>query len=474
MFDTSLEEDQKARFDPRTASDAQLRQMAGMGQPEPIPNATGDAVPEPLGLDEPMPTAQDAGAPPPVAAPGPQTPVDLLAQVRQGQISRPALDKAFGPPPTPQNEPGAALAQPGAGSAQGLDWKGLADRLSAARGRQSGLKNYDNTLNNINSVLNPHFKSDSGGDDEVAGAEDELKLAQAKQTMETQAAQEGDRKAQLQRQNAGDEWRQIHERMQLTQSAQLAADKAKAEAEKEKYERDFKERKLAADTDAGQTKAEREAKAAAGAEKWKQMNYAQRERAIKAAEAERDKKHDDGAKLPATEGDALADVDVAKAQLDHMSDEFDRLDMGGMSGKLGDKVTKLLGLQDTDSAEFEAVASRVRQAVGKILEGGKLAAGDEAKYRNMLLVAGDSPAVKRQKVEGMKAFLDDLKSGRIKVLKSGGYRTPEQTTPEPAKAGGGAISVSLRRKSDGRTVSVSAERAKAYQAKDPDAYEVVP
>jgi hypothetical protein len=56
----------------------------------------------------------------------------------------------------------------------------------------------------------------------------------------------------------------------------------------------------------------------------------------------------------------------------------------GLAAKANRMATEALGLQDTDAAEYEAKAAPVRQGVGTILESGKLAAGDEAKYKNML------------------------------------------------------------------------------------------
>lgn len=141
--------------------------------------------------------------------------------------------------------------------------------------------------------------------------------------------------------------------------------------------------------------------------------------------------------LPVTAVEALADTDVAKNQLDTLDDSFEENDQGSFMGKMGAKVTKALGLQDTDAAKYNADVMRVNQAVGKILEGGKLAAGDEEKYRRMQPMAGDSIDIVRKKIDGMKAFLDDIKAGRIKAYKASGYKVPgEDATANVQPAGG--------------------------------------
>jgi hypothetical protein len=56
------------------------------------------------------------------------------------------------------------------------------------------------------------------------------------------------------------------------------------------------------------------------------------------------------------------------------------------------------------------------------MEGGKLAAGDEKKYKSMLPKAGDSSERARLKTQQAIRFLDSLRDNRLKALKSGGYR----------------------------------------------------
>lgn len=144
---------------------------------------------------------------------------------------------------------------------------------------------------------------------------------------------------------------------------------------------------------------------------------------------------DEGRPLAPTALEGLADADVAKKQVASLAGKFKELGMGTPSAKASAFFTKLLGFQFTDAAQFEAEAGRVRQAAGKILEGGKLAAGDETKYQRLMLQPGDSDEVVALKTSGMIDFLEDIKAGRIKVYRAGGYKVPESLdTPPPAES----------------------------------------
>jgi len=108
------------------------------------------------------------------------------------------------------------------------------------------------------------------------------------------------------------------------------------------------------------------------------------------------------------------------------------------------------------------------QAAGKIMEGGKLAAGDEMKYRQMLPRPGDSDDVVRQKVAGMKDFLRALAQARAKGLQESGYNVPPSLFPQGPKAD---PMVSVRRKADGKVLPLPKSKADTL---DKDKYEVTP
>ncbi len=228
---------------PSNASDAEMAQMGGAE-----PAAAQDDGPtwQPdwrNGVDEqpmadfPAPSGDETAPPPaPVAETPPEsqpaTAVDLLAQVKRGQISRPAVDAAFGPPPTPRNEPGASAFPPKMGEAQGVDWKGLADRLASARQRDDSTGRNNALLSS--SVLGAPLKLADGH--ETAGAEDEMKIAQAKAAEGDKFAARAAQAAEAKRRAEHDDWTRFDAGLKGVTAAQKDADRAKADAEKAKLE----------------------------------------------------------------------------------------------------------------------------------------------------------------------------------------------------------------------------------------------
>lgn len=160
-----------------------------------------------------------------------------------------------------------------------------------------------------------------------------------------------------------------------------------------------------------------------------------------------------GRPLPTTALGELADFDVADREIDNLNKTFDKLKMGTGGAKASAKATDILGLQGTDAAEYNAAARRTMQIVGKILEGGKLAEGDERKYSKMLPQAGDSAAVRAQKVEGLRAALKAQKAAKLKEYGAGGYKTPE-IERAPLK---------VRQKSTGITLDATPEELKEIE-----------
>ena len=142
----------------------------------------------------------------------------------------------------------------------------------------------------------------------------------------------------------------------------------------------------------------------------------------------------EGKMLPASEVSGLSELPVAEDQVNKLVDTFGRLNMGGMSGRASGAVTDIMGLRFTDAAEYNAAAKLAMQAAGKIMEGGKLAAGDEAKYAAMLPRPGDSQAVVEQKATGLKAFLRDLATRRAQAFKASGYKVDDSLIPGAAQA----------------------------------------
>jgi len=189
----------------------------------------------------------------------------------------------------------------------------------------------------------------------------------------------------------------------------------------------------------------------------------QRARIVAAA---KQKKDDEGRPLAPTALADIADADVAKKQVAGLADTFREYDMGTPTAKASAFFTEMLGLQFTDAAKFNAEAKRVQQGVGTILEGGKLAAGDDTKYRKMLLQPGDSPEIVASKTAGMVDFLEDLKAGRIKVYRAGGYKVPAELDSREA-------TVTVVQRKTGKSKTMPKSKADALlSAPGGDAYEV--
>ncbi len=172
-----------------------------------------------------------------------------------------------------------------------------------------------------------------------------------------------------------------------------------------------------------------------------------------------------GKDLPASTIEGLADLPSAIQAVENLSGKFGELGMDTTSAKLGALATNALGLQGTDAAEYNAAAMLAMQGVGKIMEGGKLAAGDELKYRRMLPQPGDSKEVAAQKVKGAAAFLDGLVRNRVNALKEGGYNVPEKAitgAPPAAQATPSTAGTVRVVDADGDVLELTPKAAEAY------------
>lgn len=173
----------------------------------------------------------------------------------------------------------------------------------------------------------------------------------------------------------------------------------------------------------------------------------------------------DGKELPPSQVNELADYETAEKQVDDIFAKAEKENISGFGAKLNQAATQAFGLQGTDAARFEGASAPARQGVGTILEGGKLAAGDEAKYKNMLPRYGDSPEVLAEKKAALKAYLQTRKAERIKALGSAGYKVPQSSAAPNSTPATGTVTV--RRKSDGKTKLVTPDVA-AKLAQDPN------
>lgn len=192
------------------------------------------------------------------------------------------------------------------------------------------------------------------------------------------------------------------------------------------------------------------------------------EKRIHDAQIERDKqklsrhgsKMDEGARLPSTTVEGLADTPTAISGIGDLAKKFEELGMDSMSAKLSNAlapgfVGDMLG---TDVSKFRQAALVAMQGVGSIMENGKLAAGDEVKYTNMLPRPGMSREAARQAVANAQAFLLEKVRNRVKALRDAGYKVPAikgvddaaQSGAAPTAAATGAVAVAKVRVSNGK------------------------
>ena len=112
-------------------------------------------------------------------------------------------------------------------------------------------------------------------------------------------------------------------------------------------------------------------------------------------------------------------------------------------------VTELTGGWGEDAKSRNAVIARVKQVIGKALEGGVLRKEDEEKYKDILPTIGDPEAVALSKINGLEAAIVLRKSRLIDSLDDAGYdmqrfrarpvRVPGQTVKMRSPAPDGAI-----------------------------------
>jgi hypothetical protein len=71
----------------------------------------------------------------------------------------------------------------------------------------------------------------------------------------------------------------------------------------------------------------------------------------------------------------------------------------------------------------QATIDRVKQVIGKTLEGGVLRKEDEAKYAKILPTIGDPPEVAKKKLDGLRSALERKREITLENLKAAGRDT---------------------------------------------------
>lgn len=96
----------------------------------------------------------------------------------------------------------------------------------------------------------------------------------------------------------------------------------------------------------------------------------------------------------------------------------------GTAAKIGTKIpnwaTEITGW-GADAKSKNAVIMRVKQVIGKTLEGGVLRKEDEEKYKDILPTIGDVASVVKDKLDGLEAAIKRKKENELNSLEDAGY-----------------------------------------------------
>jgi hypothetical protein len=128
---------------------------------------------------------------------------------------------------------------------------------------------------------------------------------------------------------------------------------------------------------------------------------------------------------PVIAGDAedLANFDTSRDELKELRDAITAKGATGIGASIAAKtpfVTQITGW-GADAKAKQALIDRVKQVIGKSLEGGVLRKEDEAKYEKILPTIGDANEVVISKIEGLDKALADRKGRRLDSLEDAGF-----------------------------------------------------
>ncbi len=148
--------------------------------------------------------------------------------------------------------------------------------------------------------------------------------------------------------------------------------------------------------------------------------------------------------VTSSDANRLSDFDTSLDDIDVLSTVIGETGtLAGIGAALPNVVTDLTGLGAKDKAR-NAVIARVKQVIGKALEGGVLRKEDEYKYQYILPTITDAETVARSKLDGLEAAIRLRKTTLLDSLEDAGYdvqkfrqrpeRVPSQTREARAEA----------------------------------------
>lgn len=141
-----------------------------------------------------------------------------------------------------------------------------------------------------------------------------------------------------------------------------------------------------------------------------------------------------------TSGDAgdIAEFNTALDDVDTLRETLKGNAATGASAQVGaalpNAVTEFTGW-GSDAKKKQAVIDRVKQVIGKALEGGVLRKEDETKYAKILPTIGDPPDVVDAKLAGLRSALAQRQQRKLDALESAGYDV-SRFGGKPAAGGG--------------------------------------
>jgi hypothetical protein len=108
-------------------------------------------------------------------------------------------------------------------------------------------------------------------------------------------------------------------------------------------------------------------------------------------------------------------------------------------------VTQFTGLGEQEKAR-QATIDRVKQAIGKTLEGGVLRKEDEVKYTKILPTMSDQPEIALAKMRGLRAALEGKRSDFMANLEDAGYDVSRFRARDEQRKATEAAAVEAKRK----------------------------
>jgi hypothetical protein len=129
---------------------------------------------------------------------------------------------------------------------------------------------------------------------------------------------------------------------------------------------------------------------------------------------------------PVTSGDAgrIADLDTSLNDLKTLTSALGGSKATGVAAKAGaalpNFITEWTGV-GADAKSKQAVIDRVKQVIGKALEGGVLRKEDEYKYEKILPTIGDPPDLVTSKLTGLQSAIAQRRQVTLDSLSDAGY-----------------------------------------------------